>query len=75
MTVSDVIQWAGSLLGMAGAWFVSSGIRPRVRLGYWLWVFSNGALIGWSLATHSYGIALMMGYYSITSIRGIRNHG
>lgn len=75
MTALDGLEWAGAILGMIGGWLVSSGDRPKVRRGFWVWLVSNAALITWAVILHRYGIALMMSYYSITSVRGIINHG
>ena len=74
--ISYAIEFVGSALGMIGGWLVS-GIKAdvtKIRLGFFVWLISDILLVILGLILMRPFFTLMMGYYCVTSWRGIKNN-
>lgn len=65
------LDWAGAVVGIAGAWYVGS---QDVRGRWWGFVgflASNVLLIIWAVYTRNWAIVAMQCFFSLTSLRGL----
>lgn len=69
-----LLQTAGALLGVAGAFLVTSTDRARRRTAFGLWIGSNAALIGWHLGTGAWPALAMQCVYLGTAAAGWWTH-
>lgn len=71
---SDLLQYLGVALGLAGALLVSQrSVRAR-RWGFLLWIGSNTLLILWAVGAAAWALLAMYAVYSATSWIGWWNH-
>lgn len=66
----QIIEWAGSLTGLAGATLVAMNTRVS-RYGWLLFLASNALLISFSLLGGHHGLLLMQCGFTLTSVLGI----
>jgi hypothetical protein len=72
--ILDALQWAGATAGIMGAPLVASCHPTCRRLGFAIWLGSNGCLIVWGTATGAWGLVAMQVFFCWSSWRGWRNN-
>ena len=70
----QLIEWAGSLTGLAGSALLAANIRIS-KFGWWLFTVSNLFMIAFSLLNGHNGLLVQQSGFMVTSIVGIiRSH-
>jgi len=72
MNLLDLAQWPAMLITVTAAWFVASTQPRRRRIGFWLYLVSNGLWVTWGLHTHAYALILLQVCLATLNIRGER---
>jgi hypothetical protein len=70
----DLLQWPAMALGLLGAFLVASGDRGRRRVGFGVWVASNGLWIAWGCHGGAWGLVAMQVAFTATSVLGWWSH-
>lgn len=70
----DALEWAGSLLGLLGAFLLATHTRIS-RYGWLAFLAANLAMIGFALGIGRYGLLLQQTGFMFTSLLGIYRAG
>lgn len=70
----DLIQYAGGVLGLMGAFLVSGASATQRGIGFSLLIASNAFLIAWAINAQAFGLLAMYMVYSATSVIGLRKN-
>lgn len=68
--VEDVIEWAGSGLGLIGAFILALNL-PISGYGFVAFLVSNLFWITWAFRKRAYGLLTMQAGFTLTSVLGI----
>ena len=72
--VVDALEWAGSLLGLLGAFLLATHTRVS-RYGWLAFLAANLAMIGFAIGIGRYGLLLQQTGFMFTSLLGIYRAG
>jgi hypothetical protein len=70
----DLLQWPGMAFGLAGAPLVASCHARWRRLGFALWLVSNGCWIVWAINCNAWGLLAMQTVFCGSSALGLFNN-
>ena len=68
----DFIQWPAMAVTVIASWYVASTQPGRRRLGFWIYLVSNGLWIAWGLQAHAYALITLQFCLAAMNIRGER---
>jgi hypothetical protein len=71
MNSLDLLQWPAMLVTVGASWYVASTRKRRRRLGFWLFLVSNGLWVAWGLYAHAYGLIVLQAFLVIMNLRGL----
>ena len=74
MMLIDALEWAGSLLGLLGAFLLATHTRVS-RYGWLAFLAANLAMIGFAIGIGRYGLLLQQTRFMFTSLLGIYRAG
>ena len=72
--MSDFLEWAGSLTGLAGAFLLATHSRVS-RYGWLAFLVANLAMLGFALGIQRYGLFVQQLGFMGTSLLGIYRAG
>jgi hypothetical protein len=67
----NLLQWPAMLVTVCAAWYVASTHRRRRRLGFWLFLLSNGLWMAWGLYAHAYALIVLQAFLVVMNLRGL----
>lgn len=67
---SGILEWAGCLLGIAGALVLAIN-RPWSKWGFYLYLFSNLAWVGFAIMNKQASMLICQVCFTVTSVIGI----
>ena len=70
----DVLEWAGALCGLAGAFLLATHSRYS-RFGWFAFLAANLALVGFSIGIGRYGLLVQQVGFTATTLLGICRAG
>ena len=70
MMMLDILEWTGTICGIAGATLIASNVR-RSPWGWWLFVASSLVLSLYGLLIGAYGIMLLNLCFVMTNLLGL----
>lgn len=74
MDYLDLLQWPAMLVTLAAAWAVGSRSARRRKVGFWLFIVSNGLWIAWGLSERVWALILLqLGLFAL-NLRGARKN-
>ncbi len=74
MEYLDLIQWPAMAVTVAAAWYVASSSRPRRKIGFWLFLFSNVLWVAWGIHARAYALITLQVCLAVMNIRGERKN-
>lgn len=69
-----VFEWAGSLLGLLGAFLLATHSRVS-RYGWVAFLAANLAMVAFAVGIDRYGLLLQQAGFTATSLLGLRRSG
>lgn len=70
MMMLDILEWTGTICGIAGATLIASNVR-RSPWGWWLFLASSLVLSLYGLLIGAYGIMLLNLCFVMTNLLGL----
>jgi hypothetical protein len=75
MEYLDWVQWPAMIVTVAAAWLVSSTLKSRREVGFWVFMTSNILWIVWGLYADAYALIFLQLALAGMNIRGmLKNH-
>ena len=68
--MSDALQWIGCVTGLLGAFLLATNTR-RSGLGFYAYLLSNAAWLGYAVEAHVLGLFFMQVGFTATSVLGV----
>lgn len=69
----DLLQWPAMAVTVIASWFAASSRKHRRKYGYWLYLASNAAWVGWGLHARAYALIVLQLFLVVMNVRGLRN--
>lgn len=70
----DLLQWPAMLLTLVASWFVASRSERRRRWGFWIYLLSNVAWVGWGVPAAAWAVVVLQFCLAAMNIRGARRN-
>lgn len=71
MNIVDLLQWPAMLVTVSASWYVASTKKSRRKLGFWLFLLSNGLWVAWGLYARAYALIVLQAFLVIMNLRGL----
>ncbi len=71
MNAFDLLQWPAMLVTVSASWYVASTKKSRRKVGFWLFLVSNGLWVAWGLYAHAYALIVLQAFLVIMNLRGL----
>jgi hypothetical protein len=70
----DALQWPAMMFTLLAAWFVASRSERRRRWGFWIYLVSNVAWVGWGVQAGAWAVVVLQFFLAAMNIRGAKRN-
>ena len=70
----DLLQWPAMVITVIAAWLVGAQSKRKRSVGFWVFIASNVAWIGWGLHAHAYALIVLQVALAVMNIRGVHKN-